>query len=41
MRRAIALQSDGSYLVDGGIALRDLNRQLNCDLPILRGPKKH
>ncbi|WP_218813847.1 HlyC/CorC family transporter [Rickettsiella endosymbiont of Dermanyssus gallinae] len=38
MRRAIALQSDGSYLVDGGIALRDLNRQLNCDLP-LRGPK--
>lgn len=38
MRRAITLQADGSYLVDGGIALRDLNRQLNCDLP-LRGPK--
>ncbi|BBB15676.1 magnesium and cobalt efflux protein [Candidatus Rickettsiella viridis] len=38
MRRAITLQADGSYLVDGGIALRDLNRQLNYDLP-LRGPK--
>lgn len=38
MRRAIYLQADGSYLVDGGISLRDLNRQLNCDLP-LGGPK--
>ncbi len=38
MRRAVILQSDGSYLVDGGISLRDLNRQLKCDLP-LRGPK--
>jgi Mg2+/Co2+ transporter CorB len=38
MRRAIYLQPDGSYLVDGGISLRDLNRQLNCNLP-LRGPK--
>ncbi len=37
MRRA-TLQADGSYLVDGGISLRDLNRQLNCGLP-LRGPK--
>jgi Mg2+/Co2+ transporter CorB len=38
IRRAVALQADGSYLVDGGIALRDLNRQLNLNLP-LRGPK--
>lgn len=38
MRRAVSLQADGSYLVDGGIALRDLNRQLNLNLP-LRGPK--
>ena len=37
-RRAAYLQTDGSYLVDGGISLRDLNRQLNCGLP-LRGPK--
>lgn len=38
MRRAVLLQKDGSYLVDGGIALRDLNRQLNLNLP-LGGPK--
>jgi Mg2+/Co2+ transporter CorB len=38
MRRAIYRQDDGSYFVDGGIALRDLNRQLHCDFP-LRGPK--
>jgi Mg2+/Co2+ transporter CorB len=38
IRRAVLLQSDGSYLVDGGIALRDLNRQLNLNLP-LGGPK--
>ena len=38
MRRAVILQADGSYLVDGGISLRDLNRQLKFDLP-LRGPK--
>lgn len=38
MRRAVLQQLDGSYLVDGGISLRDLNRQLNLDLP-LRGPK--
>lgn len=38
MRRAVSLQADGSYLIDGGIALRDLNRQLNLNLP-LRGPK--
>lgn len=38
MRRAVSLQADGSYLVDGGIPLRDLNRQLNLNLP-LRGPK--
>ncbi len=38
IRRAVSLQTDGSYLVDGGIALRDLNRQLNLNLP-LRGPK--
>jgi Mg2+/Co2+ transporter CorB len=38
MRRAILLQADGSYLVDGGISLRDLNRQLKCDFPLL-GPK--
>lgn len=38
MRRAVLLQAEGSYLVDGGIALRDLNRQLNLNLP-LRGPK--
>lgn len=38
MRRTISLQADGSYLVDAGISLRDLNRQLKLDLP-LRGPK--
>lgn len=38
MRRAVYLQADGSYLVDGGISLRDLNRELNCNFP-LRGPK--
>jgi len=38
IRRAVLLQADGSYLVDGGIALRDLNRQLNLNLP-LGGPK--
>lgn len=36
--RAVYQQTDGSYLVDGGISLRDLNRQLHCDLP-LHGPK--
>lgn len=38
IRRTVTFQVDGSYLVDGGISLRDLNRQLKCDLP-LRGPK--
>ncbi|MES2141627.1 MAG: HlyC/CorC family transporter [Pseudomonadota bacterium] len=38
LRRAVYLQEDGSYLVDGGISLRDLNRELNCNFP-LRGPK--
>ena len=30
-------QSDGSYLVDGGISIRDLNRALHWDLPT-QGP---
>jgi Mg2+/Co2+ transporter CorB len=38
VRRTVSLQIDGSYLVDGGMSLRDLNRQLNLNLP-LRGPK--
>ena len=38
IRRTISRQVDGSYLVDGGMSLRDLNRQLNLNLP-LRGPK--
>ncbi|MDQ8040053.1 MAG: transporter associated domain-containing protein, partial [Rickettsiella sp.] len=38
LRRAVYLQADGSYLVDGGISLRDLNRELNFTFP-LRGPK--
>lgn len=31
-------QDDGSWLVDGGCSLRDLNRKLKLDLP-LDGPK--
>lgn len=34
----IHLQNDGSYLADGSISLRDLNRALHWDLPI-DGPK--
>jgi Mg2+/Co2+ transporter CorB len=30
---AIQPQSDGTYLVDGGISIRDLNRALHWDLP--------
>ncbi|HMJ09467.1 MAG TPA: transporter associated domain-containing protein, partial [Pyrinomonadaceae bacterium] len=26
-------QPDGSYLIDGGLAVRDLNRRLNLNLP--------
>ncbi|MES2252875.1 MAG: CNNM domain-containing protein [Pseudomonadota bacterium] len=29
----IRLQADGSYVVDGSVTLRDLNRQLDWDLP--------
>lgn len=31
--RAIHPQSDGSYIVDGSIAIRDLNSALHCNLP--------
>nr|MBP7881737.1 CBS domain-containing protein [Candidatus Methylopumilus sp.] len=34
----IKAQDDGSYLVDGGINLRDLNRELHLNLPT-DGPK--
>ncbi len=27
-------QKDGSYLLDGGLAVRDLNRQLHLSLPV-------
>ncbi len=33
----IAPQSDGSYLLDGGLAVRDLNRRLELNLPISEG----
>lgn len=36
--RTMHPQSDGSYLVDGTISIRELNRVLHCDLP-LEGPK--
>ena len=32
--RMISKQKDGSYLVDGAIPIRDLNRDLDLDLPI-------
>lgn len=32
--RMISQEKDGSYLVDGAIPIRDLNRDLNLDLPI-------
>ena len=34
VNEAIAPQSDGSYLLDGGLAVRDLNRRLNLNLPV-------
>jgi CBS domain containing-hemolysin-like protein len=30
-------QPDGSYLLDGGLAVRDLNRRLNLNLPVSEG----
>lgn len=30
-------QSDGSYILDGGLAVRDLNRRLNLNLPVSEG----
>ncbi|MGH9820615.1 MAG: hemolysin family protein [Pyrinomonadaceae bacterium] len=30
-------QPDGSYLLDGGLAVRDLNRRLNMNLPVSEG----
>ena len=33
----IAPQPDGSYLLDGGLAVRDLNRRLDLNLPISEG----
>jgi Mg2+/Co2+ transporter CorB len=38
LNRDIHLQEDGSYLVDGSITLRDLNKIMNWELPI-EGPK--
>ncbi len=38
VRRDIYPQEDGSYLIDGSITLRELNRSLKLDLPI-SGPK--
>jgi Mg2+/Co2+ transporter CorB len=38
MQREIFQYADGSYLIEGSMALRDLNRKLNCHFP-LRGPK--
>ena len=31
--RGIRPQADGSYIIDGNVAIRDLNRQLEWDLP--------
>lgn len=36
--KTIVLQADGSYLVDGGISIRDLNASLGSNLPTT-GPK--
>ncbi|MFN2502466.1 MAG: hemolysin family protein [Pyrinomonadaceae bacterium] len=33
----IAEQPDGSYVLDGGLAVRDLNRRLNTNIPISDG----
>ncbi|HEY1962033.1 MAG TPA: HlyC/CorC family transporter [Rhizomicrobium sp.] len=33
IRRSIRPQSDGSYIVDGGVPIRDLNRELDWNLP--------
>jgi CBS domain containing-hemolysin-like protein len=33
----IAEQADGSYILDGGLAVRDLNRRLEMNLPISDG----
>jgi CBS domain containing-hemolysin-like protein len=33
----IQVQKDGSYLLDGGVAVRDLNRRLGLNLPIAEG----
>lgn len=37
--RVMHPQTDGSYLVDGNITIRELNRLLHCDLPT-EGPKR-
>lgn len=37
MSKGVSLQRDGSYLVDGTISLRDLNRSMNWEFP-LEGP---
>lgn len=33
----IDAQSDGSYILDGGLAVRDLNRRLDMNLPVSEG----
>lgn len=38
MGRKIVQQSDGSYLVDGAVTVREFNRKTNWNLP-LRGPR--
>lgn len=38
MSKVLHPQADGSYLVDGSIAVRELNQLLHCDLPT-EGPK--
>lgn len=37
--REIFPQNDGSYIVDGGINVRELNRMMDWDLPTGHGPK--
>lgn len=37
VREQIRQQADGSYALDGGLAVRDLNRKLSMNLPISEG----
>ncbi|MCA1590901.1 MAG: hypothetical protein LC734_11075 [Acidobacteria bacterium] len=37
MNEQIREQTDGSFVLDGGVAVRDVNKRLNLNLPVSEG----